>query len=252
MNSFTNPLALSPNRLYNFIMSQSSNLYRLQQIDSQLDQAHNRIEEIKISLSNNPALTQAQAQLTETEQISSDAMKALQRAEEAVQDQRIKINQAESVLYGGKVRNPKELQDLQNDVGALKRYLGVLEDRQLEAMLRSDDTGEALQAARIHLDETLAKTTEEQAGLRGELSRIQKESERLEVERQVANKAIGPDELALYEQLRQTRRGIAIAIISNQACGACGSLLTPALVQAASSPAQLVRCTSCGRILYVG
>jgi predicted nucleic acid-binding Zn-ribbon protein len=252
LNYFANPLALYTNRLYNFIMSQSSSLYRLQQIDSQIDQTHTRIQEIEMALSSNPALKQAQEYVNETEHSFQDAHKTLQKAEDTVQDQRIKINQVESVLYGGKVSNPKELQDLQNDVGSLKRYLSVLEDRQLEAMLTLEDAENKYQLAIKQLDETLAKTTEQQAGLRGELTQLLKLSERLDVERQLANNAIGPDDLALYEQLRQTRRGIAIAKVSSQACGACGSLLTPALVQAANSPTQLVRCTSCGRILYAG
>ncbi len=53
--------------------------------------------------------------------------------------QKVKIEQTEATLYGGKVRNPKELQDLQNEAAALKRYLAVLEDRQLEQMIALED-----------------------------------------------------------------------------------------------------------------
>lgn len=233
-------------------MSQSSNLYRLQQIDSQIDQANTRLHEIEMALNNNPALQQARERFDNAEHTIQEARKSLRKTEEIVQDQRIKINQTESVLYGGKVRNPKELQDLQNDVAALKRYLGVLEDRQLEAMLALEEAENEQKRATIKLDETLAKTTEQQAGLRGELTQISKTIERLELERQAATPAVNLADLSLYEQLRQTRRGVAIAKVTSQACGACGSLLTPALVQAAYSPTQLVLCTSCGRILYAG
>jgi predicted nucleic acid-binding Zn-ribbon protein len=233
-------------------MSQSSNLYRLQQIDSPIDQAHARIREIEVELSNNAALSQAQEYVKSTEQSLQDARKSLRKTEETVQDQRVKINQAESVLYGGKVRNPKELQDLQNDVAALKRYLSVLEDRQLDAMLALEDAEREYKQATGKLDEAQAHTAEQQAGLRGEFTQLHKTVERLEIERQAAATAVNPADLSLYEQLRQTRRGVAVAKVSSQACGACGSLLTPALVQAAHSPNQLIRCTSCGRILYVG
>ena len=233
-------------------MSQSSNLYRLQQIDSQIDRAKNRIDEIELALSSNPALKIAQEHVKTSEQSYKNAQKVLQKAEESAQDQRIKINQSESMLYSGKVRNPKELQDLQNEVAALKRYLNVLEDRQLEAMLELDDVENNFNQASQQLSVTLATTTEQQAGLRGELTQIMKTSERLDLERKVAISVINPDELELYEQLRLSRRGVAIAKISSQACEACGALLPPALVQAAHSPTKLVRCTSCGRILYAG
>jgi len=233
-------------------MSQSSNLYRLQQIDSPIDQARTRIREIEVELTNDTALSQAQEYAKEKEQSLQDARKSLRKTEETVQDQRVKINQAESVLYGGKVRNPKELQDLQNDVAALKRYLNVLEDRQLEAMIALEDAEREHEQANVSLGEAQAHTAEQQAGFMGELTRLQKTVERLDIERQAAATAVNPVDLSLYEQLRQTRRGVAVAKVSSQACGACGSLLTPALVQAANSSNQLIRCTSCGRILYVG
>jgi predicted nucleic acid-binding Zn-ribbon protein len=150
------------------------------------------------------------------------------------------------------VRNPKELQDLQNEVAALKRYLSILEDRQLEAMLALEDAEREQQQAVMKLKETQAQIAEQQAGLIGELSQLHTTIERLEIERRVATTAVDPADLSLYEQLRQTRRGVAVAKISSQVCGACGALLTLALVQAAHSSSQLIRCSSCGRILYVG
>ena len=233
-------------------MSQSSNLYRLQLIESQIDQARAHVREIEAALSNNVVLQQAQEFFNSTEQSLQDARKSLRKTEEVVQDQHIKIDQTDSVLYGGKVRNPKELQDLQNEVAALKRFLSVLEDRQLEAMLTLEENEKEQKLASIKLDETRALTAEQQAGLNGEFTHLLKTVERLEIERQAATTAVNPADLSLYEQLRQTRRGVAIAKVSAQACGACGSLLTPALVQAAYSPSQLMRCTSCGRILYAG
>lgn len=233
-------------------MSQSSNLYRLQQIDSQIDQVKNRLHEILAALEHNPILQQAQEQLERTDQTLTEARKALQKTEETVQDQHIKISQTESVLYGGKVRNPKELQDLQNDVTSLKRFLGVLEDRQLEAMLSLENAENEDKQAKTQYDMTLAQTTEERSGLRGEMTQLQKKVERLGIERQAATTVVNPTDLSLYEQLRQTRRGVAVTKVLSQACGACGALLTPALVQAATSPTQIIRCTSCGRILYAG
>lgn len=233
-------------------MSQSSNLYRLQQIDSPIDQTRARIRTIEAALSNNAEVIQAQEQVDSADQAFQDSQKDLKKAEDAVQDQRIKISQTESVLYGGKVKNPKELQDLQNDVASLKRHLATLEDRQLDAMLSLEDNEQKYKLAVQKKEETLASTTEQQAGLRGELTQLQKTVERLEIERRVAANAVNPDDLIVYENLRQSRRGVAITKVSSQACGACGALLTPALIQSAHSSNQLTRCTSCGRILYAG
>jgi predicted nucleic acid-binding Zn-ribbon protein len=233
-------------------MSQSSSLYRLQQIDSQLDQAHNRLREIEATLNDNTALQHAQMQAQNIEHALQEARKALRRAEDTVQDQHIKIGQTESALYGGKVRNPKELQDLQNEAAALKRYLSVLEDRQLEAMLVVEETEAEHKKSQASLNDVRARAEEQHAGLKGEQSSIEKTVERLVIERHAAISAITPVDLSLYEQLRQNRRGIAVAKVTAKACGACGALLTPVLLQSAAVPSQIVRCSSCGRILYIG
>src|SRR4030067_385559 len=120
-------------------MSQPFKLFRLQQIDNQLDQGRIRLREIEATLSNNFALNQARMLAAEAEADYASAYKVMQRAEETVRTQNIKIEQTETTLYGGTVRNPKELQDLQNESAALRRYLNTLEERQLEALIAADE-----------------------------------------------------------------------------------------------------------------
>ena len=233
-------------------MSQLSTLYRLQQIDSQLDQANNRLQEIQVALNEDAALKQAQQNHAAAEARLNDERQKLRRAEENVQEQKIKIEQNESTLYGGKVHNPKELQDLQKEVAALKKYLGVLEDRQLEAMLVVEEAESDYNKAAAEILALQASQVEQLARLRGEQRELQVQAERLEVERQAATAPLPSQDLSLYEQRRKTRRGVAVARIANRTCGACGSTLTPALAQSAQVPDQIVRCPTCGRILYSG
>jgi hypothetical protein len=233
-------------------MSYTIKLFRLQQIDTQLDHARVRLREIETLLSDDTHLQQAQSEVNHTQEALQAAHSALHQAEQIVQDQHIKIEQTEATLYGGKVHNPKELQDLQNEAAALKRYLAVLEDRQLEAMLATEEAETQAQAAQANHQSVLAQVTEQQAGLRGEQATLVKTVERYEVERQAALGAIPPADRDLYEQLRQQRRGVAVAQVSSKCCNACGATLTPALIQSACSASQLVRCPSCNRILYAG
>ncbi len=128
-------LAIPLFALYNHFMSQSLDLYRLQRIDSQREKAASRIRTIEQILSTDLALQQAQNDKAAREATLQSARQKLKQAEDAVQSQTIKIEQNQAALYGGKVKNPKELQDLQNESSALKRYLSVLEDQQLDAML---------------------------------------------------------------------------------------------------------------------
>ena len=233
-------------------MSQPFKLFRLQQLDSQLDRARARLTEIETTLSQDEQLRQAQV---EADQAAADltlARKALRQAEDNVVQQRIKIEQADAALYGGKVRNPKELQDLQNDTAALKRYRSVLEDRQLEAMMAEEDAVANSSAAIARLERVRSDTAERNALLLSEKSRLLQEINHTEEERQAASASIEASDLALYEKLRTQRRGIAVSKITNKACSACGSTINAALLDAARSPNQLSRCDVCGRILYLG
>jgi predicted nucleic acid-binding Zn-ribbon protein len=176
----------------------------------------------------------------------------MQRAENEVKAQRLKIEQTESTLYGGKVRNPKELQDLQNETAALKRYLGTLEDRQLEQMIAYEEAEGEYQLAVERRDQVRAQKSARDQKLSGEQASIIDEIGRLQVERQAATTSIPEADLQLYAQLRQQRRGVAVARVIDTYCSACGSTLSAALLHAARSPNQLTRCDSCGRILYTG
>ncbi|RPI31032.1 MAG: hypothetical protein EHM70_12440 [Chloroflexota bacterium] len=233
-------------------MSQPFKLYRLQQIDSQLDHARLRLQEIENILNNDSTLRQAQAEASTAENGLQAAAKALRQAEADVQAQRIKIEQTESTLYGGKVRNPKELQDLQNESAALKRYVSVLEDRQLECMLAVEEAEAIQKSASDRLEEVIQNLNLQHASLHSERANLQKDVDRLETERQATSANIAAEDLDLYEKLRQQRRGVAVAKISDNACAACGSTLTPGLIQTVRNSGQLSRCTFCGRILYSG
>lgn len=231
-------------------MSRPLYLYRLQQVDTQIDQANNRLKEIEALLSDDTNLRKAKALATRAEQNLETAQKEQRQAETKVKDQRIKIEQTEATLYGGKVRNPKELQDLQQEVTALKRFLDTLEERQLEAMLATDEAVEKTQDAQRILGKYRAQAEKQQASLVRERTQLESQKAAAEEQRLEAVKAVPSDDLVVYDRLRKQRAGVAVSIVKDRACNACGSTLTAALHQAARSPSQLVFCDMCGRILY--
>ena len=231
-------------------MNQTLSLYRLQQIDLQIDRLQARLHSIQEILDDNAELHQLSEVVQAAESRYQAAQQALKQAEEDVQSQHIKIEQTQSNLYGAKSQSPKELQDLQNDVASLKRYLVVLEDRQLDMMIASETAEEDLQRAKAELLVGQAGHAEKNKGLCVEQGVLKNDLERFFVERNAVAGAIPSTELTLYDQLRQQRRGIAVAVIGDNSCGACGSTLSLAQIQSARSSGQMTLCPSCGRILY--
>jgi uncharacterized protein len=231
-------------------MSAALGLYRLQQVDSQIDQIQARMKVIQQTLENDAELRAATEQLAASEATFKDAERTLQQSEAEVEKQSIKIEQTEASLYGGHVHNPKELQDLQKDVASLKRYLATLEERELEAMLVVETTEKNWQNAKSVLERVQSNLGEQNRDLAIENNSLHKDLERLSSERQAIISDIAQQTMATYNQLRQQRRGIAVTTVSDGSCAACGTTLTPSQQQTARSASQLFHCPSCGRILY--
>lgn len=231
-------------------MSAALGLFRLQQIDTQMDQARARLEAIRAALENDLELRAASERLASAEKTHREAERAQRQAEAEVQALRIKIEQAESSLYSGNVRNPKELQDLQLDVASLKKHLVVLEDRLLEAMLDTETAASALTEARAALTQTESSRGDQARSLTAERADLTRGLERLEAERRAAAAPLDAKLLEQYDSLRLERRGLAVAAVSDGACAACGTTLTPAQQQTARSGGQIARCPTCRRILF--
>ena len=231
-------------------MSAALGLYRLQQVDSQIDQIQARLKVIQQTLENDTELHAATEQLTASENKNKDAERTLKQSEAEVEKQSIKIQQTEASLYGGHVHNPKELQDLQKDVASLKRHLVTLEDRELEAMFVAETTAKDWQNAKSVLERVQSSLGEQNRDLARENTSLYKDLERLNSERQAVISDIAQQTMATYNQLRKLRRGIAVTILSDGSCAACGTTLTPSQQQNARSTSQLFHCPSCGRVLY--
>jgi predicted nucleic acid-binding Zn-ribbon protein len=231
-------------------MSQPRQLYNLQQLDSQLDSARARIEEIDKILSDHTALQQAKANAEIAELAFQQAQIALKHAEQDVETQQTKIANNERTLYSGSVTNPKELEDLQLESAALKRYLVTLEDRQLECMLAMEDATNAHESAQSNLAKTEEQVAKENVDLTEEKNSLLGNVEELETRWVEATVPIAPEEIQLYLSLRETRHGLAVAEVEDNSCSACGFNLTAAQAQAARSPSKITTCDSCRRILY--
>lgn len=231
-------------------MSAALGLYRLQQVDSQIDQIRARLKTIQETLQNDSAIRTASENFAAAESRNKSAERDLKSTEADFEKQRVKIEQAEASLYGGKVHNPKELQDLQNDVASLKRHLAILENRELEAMMTFETTEKEYQAAKAELEATRANLAVQHGDLVQESESLQKEIERLTSERKAVMSDLPQPSVQIYDQLRERKRGLAVAVIHDSACAACGASLTPAQQQQARSTTQFFNCPTCGRILY--
>ncbi|MFN7037069.1 MAG: zinc ribbon domain-containing protein [Bellilinea sp.] len=233
-------------------MSQSFHLFQLQKVDTRLDQIQQRINSILLEIENDARLQNAREQHHQAGEKLIQIQRELRKIEHEVENRRLKLEQSEANLYSGRIKVPKELQDLQNEVAFLKRSIAGLEDQQLEIMIQLEEAKNEYDQMQKFLLQVEAEVSQSQAGLMGEKTRLENDQQRLMIEKQAIISQISPHILAEYEKLRQKKQGIAVASVEDSSCSACGAGLTPAQCQSARSPSTIFYCPSCGRIIYAG
>lgn len=238
--------------VYNPNVSRLSSLYRLQELDLELDKLNVRLDEIEAILQDSSEVARLQQAAASAEGELRSARNAAQSAEHAVQGQREKIKGTQSKLYGGKVQNPKQLQDLQAEEQSLKRHLDTLEDRYLEAMLAQDEAQQAYDRLDRELQGARAAQSQTHADLVAEREQIQSRRADLKDERQAALATVSESDKRTYEKLREQMGGIAIARLKDDSCSECGLTLSAATQQIARAGNELARCSQCHRLLYGG
>lgn len=233
-------------------MNQAFHLYRLQQIDTQIDQVESALAQIERFLSGDETVREALQTAENAAKALHQAQQRLKQAEFAVREQQIKIAQSESNLYSGRMHNPKELQDLQKEITSLKKYLAALEDKQLEAMIASEEAESGNTSATEYLRTAQAAFAEKSAGWVGQKEQFSRTRERLLAERKAALTPVIVENIKIYDAMRKRKNGVAVTTIKDGACAICGGTIRPSEIQTARSAQEFVYCGSCGRIFYAG
>lgn len=201
------------------------------------------------ALLTNDQVAAARATL-EAEQKRLEELRATLRARELeAQSLEAKIKATEARLYSGSITDPKELEDMEKDQQMHYRQRSELDGQQLELM-------EAVGLVQRSVDEKSKVLKTAAAARADEVERLKREREslasrlaQLSTERPEACAAIDAATLAMYDQLRATKGGRAMAPLQHDACGACGVQVPTGLVNRVRVGEELVFCAGCGRIL---
>jgi hypothetical protein len=233
-------------------MSRASSLYRLQSVDLDLDRSRVRMAEIEVTLQDSEAVVRVRGAVAAAEAALQAARTAVKSAEQTVAAHLAKLAESEKALYGGGVRNPKELQDLQSEVESLRRHRQTLEDRLLDAMVIVEEAELERDAVRQELSRVENIQADRNAALDAERRELLARCEGLEIEREAALASVPQEDFQAYTQLRETRGSVAVALLQDDSCAACGLTQSASFRQVVRAGTELARCPQCGRILYAG
>jgi len=189
-------------------------------------------------------------ELAALEATESDLRRELAKAEADVDQVRSRVERDRTRLDAGQVSSPRELENLQSEIGSLARRQSDLEEIELDVMERQEA------AERRHGELTQERTT--LAGQRDEvaarrdaaLGEIGEQADKAEHLRAGVAAEVPGDLLDLYGKLR-AQHGVGAAALRGGRCEGCHlSLNTVDLARIrAADPDEVLRCEECRRIL---
>jgi predicted nucleic acid-binding Zn-ribbon protein len=227
-------------------------LAELQRVDSSLDRARERLAIVNSQLEDRSALGTIEAEHQAAES-HLHRQQALQRdLELQVQDLRDKLETIEKKLYSGTVSNPKELDSMAKDAQQFRNLISGREDQLLEIYDAVDTATARLAEIASRLGDARATYVDNQRLLATERDGLNATIAELENQRDSLVAATDSQSLRIYEGLRRTRNGLAVAEVAQRTCQGCRITLPVNEEIRARSSQELVFCQSCGRILHAG
>jgi predicted nucleic acid-binding Zn-ribbon protein len=232
-------------------MSRTQALYELQQVDLETQSVSRRLKGISASLGESSDLRRARKMVTEAEAQLTGYRAQMQNLDLEVTGLSDKIETNEKRLYSGRVTNPKELENLQQELASLKRWREKREEDLLEAMVATEEAEAGLTDAQAILTQVNETWHVQQGELTAEQARLEMRLEELVELKESLVEAVGSPDATTYESLRQRKAGRAVAAVKDGICEGCRMNPTSSQVQHARSGNELVFCNNCGRILHV-
>ncbi|RZT27005.1 hypothetical protein EV649_0754 [Kribbella sp. VKM Ac-2569] len=229
-------------------------LLDLQDLDLQLDQvAHKRA-----SLPEHQALKEliAEKSVVDRELVTadtevSDLQREQKKADSDVEQVRQRKARNQQRIDSGQVTSPRDLENLQHEIGSLDRRISDLEDAELEVMEKLE-AAEAVQTdLRTRAEAFAGRQAELETTRDAVLKELDEQRAELGDKRSTVVAELPEQLLAQYQRLREHNGGIGAAPLVGKRCMGCRMELAPSDLNTikAAAPDAVLRCEECGRIL---
>jgi len=234
-------------------VAQQSLILELQSIDNEIMQASTKLKslpEIEQLLHIDKRITTATDELAVVKAEADQIALELRRGEVDVETVTDRIKKDEARLASGNA-TPKELEQLQHEVGTLKKRQEHLEEIELEIMIRSD----AIVARSNTLNTDLASLQTLKDEISGRLKNATDEINKVIADKNTARNLVANQLekplIELYEKIRGNGGGVGAAALVGNKCNGCNLAINAVEMERIKSLAkdELLRCEECRRIL---
>ena len=162
-------------------------------------------------------------------------------ASRKVTDKRMRMSQ---------IKNIKELQALQREIGAIKESNAIVEEELIEVMTDLEAQEGVLKQKEDELTALRNDWNEKKGPLREQIAEIDQKIDQTREARDATASRLSDDLMGKYELLFDRRGGTAVVALSSAICQACYMNLPPQLWNDVLRNERVNLCPSCQRILF--
>lgn len=229
---------------------------RLQALDERIRRFRDELaEKPRLLAHDRKVLEEAKARLAEAEGKVREAHKSADRKELDVRTKEDAIKKLEGQL--NTATSNKVYSELLLSIRGARADIEKLE----EAILVQMDDAEALEAAaeraRVEVRNAEEELREAERAVAVQVTEIEGKLQKKVAIRDLLAKEVDPEVLAVYDRVREARKGIGITAVETDAegthfCRSCQMTVTVQDISVALAGNRLVQCRSCNRILFLG
>ena len=225
-------------------------VYKLQVIDSDILSLAKLLSDIKYKISDKKELDSLEEKLS----INSSNLNKLQimknKVELEVASKQENLNLINKKIYGGSIKNSKELIALDGEKTFLEEKISDNEDKLLKILLKIDSFQKLINSLnKKNLEVTNKKQSELPALIDQEKIFVNKIN-KLKSTRIGILPNIRQDILMIYNQLLKSKNGLAVVKVIRGKCEGCRISIPSADLQRARNSSNIIRCSACNRIIF--
>ena len=206
------------------------------------------IERLESLLASDPSVVHAEESLAETKSRRDEIQLRLRESDRERETHRTRLRSREKELMSGRIRNPTELMQLNQEVEHLKASFVSEEEAELQLMEEGELAEQAVLEASERLQEARTRSANDEPTLRQDLESRQAELAAVKADGEAAWAEVPPSAQRAYLRVRAHP---PVAEVDRNQCQSCHVTVTSSGMQVLRKGDEIVQCDNCGRILVM-
>ena len=230
-------------------MAVGRQIYELHLLDSSILDADAELASVTQRLGDESEVTNAEAELKRAQDALGEVERRQREIESHISDIQERLGPLEKRTFDGSVTNSRELEGMQREVENQQRRLSEAEDSYLLILDEHDAASKVAAEKGSQRSEVKKRRKSDVKTLANEKDEIEFHLLELWEKRDGRAEALDAEPKRLYESLRETLGGLAVATIGRGMCNKCRISLPMNVVQKARAAKEISQCPNCTRIL---